>query len=234
MGMLYVGCWPHAEVRRFKNFIWRIYPMLRNFLALCALGFVTVGVANADPITAGQTIAATVTSITGATTQVGFASGIISPGTFTGSWTESVISGDTSNCAGCLDFVYQFTNTGATGDILQLAGASFGTFLTDVGFVNEGGGTDPVPSTITRTGDGSAIDFTFTGTGEVEPGMTSGLLVVKTNATSFSAGLLSLQDGSAGTDAALAPSAVPEPSSILLFGSGLLGLAGAARRKFAR
>jgi hypothetical protein len=201
--------------------------MLRKIISLCALGFATVAIAHATPITDGMTV--TATSLTSYSTAdvVGFVGGNIAPGTFSANWNESVYVGN-SICATCLTFVYQIQDLSGNA-VLHLTGYSFDSLMTDVGFNAASGSV--APDTIDRSLDGTTINFDFLAGAGVTPGTLSDLLVVETNATRFAPGLVSLQDGSAGTEAALAPS-VPEPSSFLLLGTGLFALAGVAKRKF--
>jgi hypothetical protein len=71
---------------------------------------------------------------------------------------------------------------------------------------------------------------------EIPPGSNSGILIISTDATSFTSGIASVHNGT-GADVAsfepVAPATTPEPTSILLFKTGLLGLARAMRRKVA-
>ena len=146
---------------------------------------------------------------------------------------------DGSNLAcpagGCLDFVFQFTDTtkGANntfpGIIERLSSASFSGFLTNFGYVV---GTGAAPDSFGRSNNpGDAISFFFN-INNVQPGQTTDLLVVKTDATSYNTnGSIGLQDGTAGNANGLsfapASSSTPEPVSMGLLGSGLavLGLA---------
>lgn len=161
-------------------------------------------------------------------TLVASTSGTITTPTFTTSYSQWVYS-DPGNtwCSGCLDFVYQFTNNGGDANE-RFSMFNFAGFLVDVG-TNPFGVHDP--STIDRSSFGPVIGFNYTGFNEITPGQTTPLLVIETNALTFTSGFVSAQDGTAGFGFAYAPSAVPEPSSLALVGGGLSVL-GLFLRKF--
>lgn len=202
---------------------------INKLLAVFALALLPVAAIHATPILPGMMVTGSPLAYGG--TVVGSQVGTISPGTFTANYLETVYSDPFNiHCVGCLDFVYQLTDVGTSGDVEHLTGFSFGGFLTDVGYTAVLGGH--APDMITRTSNGNTIDFNFLGGQNIEPRDFSDFLVVQTNATQFTSGLVSIQDGSAGTSDGLAPAPpVPEPSSLLLLGTGLVSVAGVARKK---
>jgi hypothetical protein len=112
--------------------------------------------------------------------------------------------------------LYQIANIGSTGSVFSLNAYDFAGFETDAGFAVAG---NVDPSQITRSMDGSFLTFSFSGAGnDLGPGDFSQYLVIQTNATSFTAGGVSLQGGASGNSPGVQPSDVPEPSG-LLFGS---------------
>jgi hypothetical protein len=151
-------------------------------------------------------------------TQVATTSGTITTPTFTATYTQWVYADPNNSwCAGCLDFVYQFTNNGGDANE-RFSMYNFAGFLVDVG-TNPFGMHDP--NTVDRSLNGPVISFNYTAGNEIIPGETTPLFVIETNALHFTTGYASAQDGTAGYGFAYAPSAVPEPSSLALIGGGL-------------
>jgi hypothetical protein len=157
--------------------------------------------------------------------------------TITGEY-EAMVYADPSNtfCAGCLDFfILVESNSTSTDDIERMTLASFGSFMTNVGYsVGKGspsGGVDP--ATVDRSSTGSVIGFNFSSPDGVAPGEETQVLEIQTNAKNFMAGTLQIIDSSVASVAAFEPCVVPEASSIsmTLLGGILLGIGFIGRRR---
>jgi hypothetical protein len=149
-----------------------------------------------------------------------------------------MVYADPSNtfCAGCLDFfILVESNSTSTDDIERMTLASFGSFMTNVGYsVGKGspsGGVDP--ATVDRSSTGSVIGFNFSSPDGVAPGEETQVLEIQTNAKNFMAGTLQIIDSSVASVAAFEPCVVPEASSIsmTLLGGILLGIGFIGRRR---
>ena len=180
----------------------------------------------------------------------------------TGAGTDSGVltSAVYEETGGTLDFLYQISvnttapNCGGAGQpacdpIIRSTDTSFFGVATGVATLRDGGDTnflgidDPFvngsvfPSDATRNASGSALgwDFVLADGNEINPGETSLVLVITTNATTFVAGSATVSDGGVASVSAFAPTAIsgaPEPATFGLIGFGVFTIAiGSAGRR---
>ena len=194
------------------------------FLASCAV--LVAAAAYGAPLGIGQTIHPTPAevdptggiAIAGPTTQH-----YITPN-FSGDLVSTVIAGDPSNPFGGLTFEYRVSNDAASINVnARLSVNGYTGFLTDGSFQIPASGV--IPAYVDRP-VADVVGFSFLGQpvgfGPIQPGQTSALLVVQTNATTYSNSFASVIDGTIATIPTYAPA--PEPAAFVLLGLGGLAL----------
>jgi hypothetical protein len=217
---------------------------LRRFFIvalLTALTFVGAQSAQATPLLPGSTVVPDSIAFTGgesilASVSRTFTSSI---GDYSGTLVAAVIR-ESANPLGGLTFIYQvFNNATSKVGIRAETNSFFGGFLTNVHWALNGsalaGFADGlrIPLTATRSGNGDVVGFNFgpPETNFVNPGESSRVLVIRTDAPDYIPGFSSVIDGGVATVDTFQPAQAPEPASLLLFGGGLLGFGAMIRRR---
>lgn len=144
---------------------------------------------------------------------------------FTGKLQSFVFKNSTDNT---LLFGYIVTNDATSADeIGAVAMTSFAGWTTEVGQDPNASLNSFSPATTAqRSANGNTISFQFTGgpigRGTLAQGTDSYGLMIKTNATAYAAGTVSVLNGGVATVESFAP--VPEPGTMVALGAGALAL----------
>lgn len=161
-------------------------------------------------------------------------------------YSTSSFSGQIAYAAGVdkygnVDFLYQVNASSGAG-VVAIAAGSFAGYTTDIGYSTTGSlfsgsiytlGTLENPGTVSLSGGDVSWSNYPTGDIAVDPGEASPILFVITDAPAYSlSGSVSVQDSVNFSTFADAP--VPEPATMLLLGSGLIGMGVYARKRFAK
>jgi hypothetical protein len=166
----------------------------------------------------------------------------------TGTVRAAVLNEGAANPLGGLTFVYQLVNSSTSqSPVGRTTDFNFGSFLTHAHISVNGGtlaggiftdGTQG-PQTVDRTSDGNVVGWSFTGVGvpesqKLDPGETSLVMIIRTNAPDWDPGFTSVINGGTDDVDTFQPAprpAIPEPAALLLFGTVLAGIASLRRRR---